>query len=384
MVVTLTFNKELGGRLRKTRESLGMTQTEVARALGLNNYQSYSGIEKGERDLKAWELSRLAKVFNVTLDYLLGTDTEPSAGPEILWRAMRNMEASKQVEQEFIRFCGYYDLLEKKTGSLGSLKFEPEDAREARNFGFAGAKKLAERYWKRLDLGARPAFVLYDTLDQVLGIKIFQFSLEEVASGASTIGYFGPAILVNADEAPWRRNYDLAHEFFHLLTWKLFDHSRIHCDEGKKSKYEQWADSFASTLLLPGEHVKDELRKRIKDDKGNIWDCIELSRYFGVSLDAFLWRLVTLNLLKQEQAQQIFERPEVRDMNREARRPDWKEPKKLPERYVLLAIKCLYRGLISRTKFAEFCDIDFSDIPDFLNNYGFREEEPYDIEFDCA
>ncbi|RJP74024.1 MAG: helix-turn-helix domain-containing protein [Candidatus Abyssobacteria bacterium SURF_17] len=382
----LAFYQELGNRLRKAREALGMTQTEVARSLGLNNYQSYSAIEKGERDLKAWELSRLAKAFNVTIDYLLGSEEPASERPEILWRARRDSEASKQVEQEFIRFCGYYDLLEKKAGVSPSTNFVPESAGEKSGFNFDKAQKLAEQYWKRLDMGSRPAYILDEMLEQILGVRIFQFRLGDAGSGASTISRFGPSILINADEAPWRRNFNLAHEFFHLVTWNLFDRSKIHCDDAgtKKSKYEQWADSFASALLLPKKHVREELEKRVKNKRGNVWDCVELSRYFGVSLDAFLWRLVTLKMMKRESVLAVLERPEVKELDREARRSDWVAPKKFSNRYVFLAIKCLQRGLISRSKFAEFCDIDIADVSNFLSEYGIREEEPCDFELDLA
>jgi len=42
----------------------------------------------------------------------------------------------------------------------------------------------------------------------------------EEGSAASAIGPFGPAILMNSKEAPWRRNYNFAHELFHLITWE--------------------------------------------------------------------------------------------------------------------------------------------------------------------
>jgi hypothetical protein len=41
----------------------------------------------------------------------------------------------------------------------------------------------------------------------------------EEGSAASIWGPFGPAILMNSNEAPWRRNYNFAHEVFHLITW---------------------------------------------------------------------------------------------------------------------------------------------------------------------
>jgi putative transcriptional regulator len=53
-------------RIVKLREQSGLTQEEVARALGLSR-QRYSLVEKGERDLSIEELESLAGLFGVTI-----------------------------------------------------------------------------------------------------------------------------------------------------------------------------------------------------------------------------------------------------------------------------------------------------------------------------
>ena len=57
-------------RLKEAREQSGLTQTEVAKKLGLP--QSYvSKIESGERRVDAVELERLAKIYGKSVNYFL-------------------------------------------------------------------------------------------------------------------------------------------------------------------------------------------------------------------------------------------------------------------------------------------------------------------------
>ena len=83
--------EQLGDRIRKLRESRNMTQTELSEILGMKTYTTVSKWEKNENFPKGKDLKKLAEIFNVTSDYLLGlsdtklgkitTQNEP---PEIL------------------------------------------------------------------------------------------------------------------------------------------------------------------------------------------------------------------------------------------------------------------------------------------------------------
>ena len=69
--------EQLGGRIRKLRESRNMTQTELSEILGMKTYTTVSKWEKNENFPKGKDLKKLAEIFNVTSDYLLGlSDTK--------------------------------------------------------------------------------------------------------------------------------------------------------------------------------------------------------------------------------------------------------------------------------------------------------------------
>ena len=58
-------------RLRDLREDADMTQTQVAKYLAMSQ-TGYSKYETGENDLPTQVLIRLAALYRVSTDYLLG------------------------------------------------------------------------------------------------------------------------------------------------------------------------------------------------------------------------------------------------------------------------------------------------------------------------
>ncbi len=58
-------------RIRDLREDSDLTQTQVARMLGMSQ-TGYSKYETGENDIPTDVLIRLSKFYNTSIDYLLG------------------------------------------------------------------------------------------------------------------------------------------------------------------------------------------------------------------------------------------------------------------------------------------------------------------------
>lgn len=65
--------------LKSARKRSGMTQAAVANAIGVVQ-SAYKNYEQGNREPKGDTVVKLANLFNVTTDYLLGRETgEPDA-----------------------------------------------------------------------------------------------------------------------------------------------------------------------------------------------------------------------------------------------------------------------------------------------------------------
>ena len=61
----------LAKRIRNARERLNLTQKRLAEEAGFSVPQIVHQIEKGERDVKAWELVNIAKALHLELSQLL-------------------------------------------------------------------------------------------------------------------------------------------------------------------------------------------------------------------------------------------------------------------------------------------------------------------------
>ncbi|MBI5634976.1 MAG: ImmA/IrrE family metallo-endopeptidase [Nitrospirae bacterium] len=370
-------NNELAARLKAAREALGLTLGDAAKKVGFPHYQTLTSIENGEREVKASELSKFSKAYFISLNRLLG-DEQLQLSNAFLWRNPPQAESKKQIEAEIYYRCEQFHLLEKllnlkaKKGTFIDVSIDDISSNNE-------ITTLSEKLRDYLSLGSRPAFTMQKVLEQDFGVKIL-FETMPAGSAVSTCNpEFGSVIVINSEEAPWRRNYDLAHELFHLVTWKAVSLKDLE-DQSYFNDIEKKAERFASILLLPGNDVKKEVLERIETQKQFTYsDVVDIAMEFGVSAKALLYRMANLRLLAWEEADRIAKDEELTEISRH-KRQDEKGEKPKSERFISLAVRCLRKGLISRGKFAEMVSIDRSDIDDFIEETGLMELEGNPIE----
>jgi|SRR5450755_4393049 len=91
----------IAGRLRESREYLGLSQQEVAGALGIAR-SSISAIEHGARKVSGLELRRFGRLYARPVGWLLGEDIEPD--PAIL-AAVRDLADADRAQ--VLRFAEF-------------------------------------------------------------------------------------------------------------------------------------------------------------------------------------------------------------------------------------------------------------------------------------
>jgi len=97
---------ELGARVTVLRKARGMTQAELARAIGVSQ-QAVFAYELGERRISVLVLCKLARVFNVSVEELIGLTRPVRAqkASRLSPRAMRHAEriqALTKTQQRFV------------------------------------------------------------------------------------------------------------------------------------------------------------------------------------------------------------------------------------------------------------------------------------------
>ena len=370
----------IGVRIRKFRLRLKLKQAELAERMGFKASETISQIERGEREVKAWELTQLSRILAVSVNDLLSEDKPPKE-PVVLWR--QSPEDQKEIkEANFIKRCRQYAFLEEISGVKGSRCF-PQKKVDPETIDFNTAETLAVEIRGEFQLGDRPGEELEEKLQNVYGVKIWYMAMEE-GSAASTIGPFGPAILMNLNEAPWRRNFNFAHEFFHLITWDSIPPIIIRREEKFWDKLEKIANVFASNLLLPGDALNVEFDNYLNKKKISYIDLIMIARYFRVSTLALLYRLLNLKRISKTNLDKVRNDPLFREIDRATMVPNWWHPPKIPERFVRIAFAAHQKGRLSRTKLSEMLDTSLFDLSNTLNEYGLSDSGGYDAEVRVA
>ncbi len=125
-----------------------------------------------------------------------------------------------------------------------------------------------------------------------LGIYVFKNPFhEKTVSGFCVYDDNYPVIFLNSSMSKTRQLFTLFHEIYHLLN-KI---SSIDCVDYTvdKNNIERDCDQFAAEFLIP----EDRLIEKINDESLDLKKIVELAKYFSVSLEAILIRLIKLNYL---------------------------------------------------------------------------------------
>ncbi|MBN2128413.1 MAG: helix-turn-helix domain-containing protein [Sedimentisphaerales bacterium] len=364
---------QIGDRLRAARSAAGYTLKRVARETGIGQ-SSLSEFENDKREPRFSQLSRLAEVYKRSIEFFL---QEGALGETVmLWRdAPADPGEARNVESRFRQLCEQYHRLELLMADPEEAVW-PQAATARDRFDFKEAGRLAEKFRRGYLQGDIPSASLKQVLEERLRVKVFHLRFH--GSAVSTVSpEFGPAVLLNSQSKLWRRNFDLAHELFHLLTWEVFRTPDSDMCE-PNSEEDQLADAFASRLLLPTDAVKDRI-EQLADEEGKIGleTLDEIAREFGVSLPALLWRMKYLYNQSVEEIQKHIEQAERLKVTRPPRASD--EPDELPDRYCSLAIRALNNGKLSLIQFARYMGLGYKKAQEYLVDEGDLTDEEVSI-----
>jgi Zn-dependent peptidase ImmA (M78 family) len=283
----------------------------------------------------------------------------------VLWRQPREDRTRQADEAAFLDRCRRYAFVEQLAGlkpaSL-ALTYSCQPAQTS----YELAASWAEQARKALGIGDMPAPGLLAALENQHRIKIFVTRLSG-GSGATSRGEFGDAILVNAEEAPGRRAFSVAHELFHLLTWESTRQERNPDVPATWARIEKLAENFAAAFVLPRETLEARLPPGDPAD-WRVVQWVELAREFGVTVPALAWRLVNLGKLARECAERIVDDP---SRSAAGSTPAESHGRELPDRYVMLAFRAYVEGEISIGRLAELLETTVGMLRPVLRTYGF-------------
>ena len=362
-------------RLEYARARCRLTLSQVRERTKIGE-SSVSEFENGKREPSLSQLQALAEIYRRSVGFFLAEG--PISQEVVLWRQQPEGGAD-DVESLFLRLCEQYHNLEVWTRETLPVRLpEPEGGRTASNFTYADAEALAKKVRSDLNLGDRPALSLLPVLEEVCGVKVFHLNFEPTGAAASARSdTFGAAVLLNRGNRRWRRNFDLAHELFHLLTWAVF-RSDVGPDTTSAcagSQEEKFATCFARNLLMPAEALRIAVHAKAREGNVTYDNLFDVARQFDVSTEALVWHMSFVGLLRssEDELKSIIGHAQGLAPILEDRQDT--KPGPWPERYRALAIKALRRGEISTGRFAEYLGISRQEAMKYVEQEVTEDEE---------
>jgi Zn-dependent peptidase ImmA (M78 family)/transcriptional regulator with XRE-family HTH domain len=347
----------IGERLREIRSDLKLTLDAVGQRTGIG-VSTLSEFENDKREPRIGQLKQLADVYHRPVAYFLDDSVPPT--DVVLWRERPSSPTAETIQAQLVELADQYHTLEVLCGQ-GSNMDLPHCDSDANAFSYAAAARLAHRVRNDLGLGDRPGQALLRVLEEVCNVKVFHLDFEPSGTAACTLAdRYGAAILLNSRNAPRRRTFDLAHELFHLLTWRGFHHHVTAGSAVPSAQEEKFASCFASNLLMPEEVFRESVDlQRSAASAVSADGLFEVARQFDVSVEAVLWRMRFVYHIDSQKISSYLDRLRSRMVSWDGK--DRPQPPERPQRFLALAIQALRRGMISTGRYAEYVGISRRD-----------------------
>ncbi len=360
----------VGLRVKHARDQLGLNQEAVSAAMGFNDRQTLSDIETGKRAVKSDELLKFSDVLDQDLEFFVDPFSVV-AEAQYSWRA--SPDVPEQALAEFEAKAGGW------VGMLRWLRAQSPAAPSPLGFAlrlsaqssFESAQRCAEQLVAQLELGPVPALKLADCIEQKLDIPVLFVDAELdqqrgfISGAACHLPELG-VILVNRRESAARRNFDLAHELFHTLTWERMKpgHRESNSTEERKRTHrvEQLADNFAAALLMPRTSL-DALTDPTRQKDVN--RLAEVAAQLRVSCDALGWRLRALGRIDESTREQL-----ARIRRAE---PAGDTPKLFSVSFVKQLHNALDRGRLTARKAARALGLPLSELAQLFATYELHD-----------
>lgn len=361
-------------RLRALREEKKWSQAELAEKMGFKDRQTLSSVESGERKIKAEELVKAASIFNVDLEFF--TDPFRLYGEaRFSWRKHNSLDPSEinSFEDEAGKWIATYRHLCKLKSQASKPWTQRVPITESSSLDEAAI--FGERFAAQLELGPIPSLNLHKIIEDSLDTLVLTVDAMPGISGAACQLSDLNVILINRQESICRRNFDLGHELFHLLTWDALPPAHIESEapKGRQKKIEKLADNFSAGLLMPSD-ILDEHFSSFSITNAVEW-LNKTAAHLRVSSIALKWRLVNVNKLSQSKAAEIDDRFLRNNGGLEMRTND-KAPL-FSKKFMAVIGWGLDEGHISVRKTANLLNLTIDDLSALFSSHGLNP--PFDI-----
>lgn len=272
----------IGERIRRARESAGLSQQELAKRIGYSSSATISHFESGERKISILDLQQIAQTLGLPTDYFLQNETPYQGIESFRLRAHAIRPAAREPVLAFLTFA------QKHSRPLKQMPLGIENLRPG---------KAAERILADLEIEEPPVSPRHVAVR--LGVPVFEWELTDEISGIFISYQNQFCIGVNEAHPRVRQQFSVAHEIGHLVydrSQSLFlDFKEVSMtadlEKLQDAKAETRANQFAADLLMPAMWLSKDVKRYGTNDLPF------LAKRYEVSQQALWFRLLTLKLV---------------------------------------------------------------------------------------
>jgi len=311
----------IGKNIRFLRCSRNWSLSELASRIDIHK-GPLGRIERGLNLPSAAVIYKLAKVLNVPVDILfehephqwpvkashkadthfVSIDLKPAIPPKSLLKACLDIMAAFHSLEDI---CN----VQKHAFFPLSIPFTPS---------FEGMEELAIRARDYFGTGNAVVFDYFELFEN-FGLRIVLFPFTRGAVQIDSISFYEPAFqnaffFLNSRRNPEKQLFALSYELGKILissqaklqNMPLFRYPEHHLKTDRQITPERAAKHFAANFLMPGTAVRATVSQLGVSKQGWSWDLLlRIKHRFGVSAQAFLYRLHELDLISEPAKEQL-------------------------------------------------------------------------------
>lgn len=356
----------IGVRLKALRVEQGLSQNDLAQLFGFKDRQTVSAIETGTRRMTATELMLAVEKLGAPLEYF--TDPFRLVGEgRFSWRQTGvRVDQLEGYERDAGRWIAAYRALAPQVGR--ELPLMRRALGLTLNSRFEDAMVAGERFVAEFNLGEVPATGLIEVMERELGTLVLMVDAPHGVSGAACRLPELDTVIVQRREVEGRRNFGLAHELFHILTWDAMPPERSEeIWETGGNRLEQLANDFAAAVLMPASTLEQPSGWASLAGEDLIAQLNAVADKLRVTSSALRWRLASLGKLKPVVARSL---PEDALLNNGHKVANGATPALFSRRFVEVVALAIEAGYVSVRRVASLLGVAIDDMAELFATNG--------------
>lgn len=291
-------------KLKSARLLSGLSLRKLAEKMSIDlSAQALNLYEKGERKPDSSIIIALSEALQVPIDYFFRDSNIKLGNVEFRKKSKLGKKDIQKIKEFVIDYLERYIEIER----ILNVRYEFTNPLEKIVINsIEDIETASQELRKNWEIGMNPVSNVIEMLEDK-GVKIVEIDADQSFDGLATWVENFPVIVVNQNIDIVRKRFTVIHELAHLLL-------SFHENLNDKS-IEKLCHNFAGAFLLPEASLKNFLGA--KRSHISIQELIEIKEYFGISIQAVIYRLLNLNIISEATLKSFFIR-----LNKEKQRDE--------------------------------------------------------------